>query len=167
MSSFARGETLMIGQSSGEPDRALAAAAAEIQNLSQLAQLLRSLRRRHARHRKNGELTYRQLAERTTWSQTSIAEYFTGRTLPPTDRFDVLLLVLGATTGEHRALTTARDRVDERRRRVPATPTGTIPIAQRRSEGPEPDGAGTPSPAQPAAPEPAGRPPLPTPRLLP
>jgi tetratricopeptide (TPR) repeat protein/transcriptional regulator with XRE-family HTH domain len=90
--------------------------AAEVEDLHQLAGLLRTLRRRHARGRRDRELTYRDLAERTGWSLTSIAEYFTAKRLPPTDRFDALLVLLGADLAEQGALASARDRVDERRR---------------------------------------------------
>ncbi len=65
--------------------------------LQDLAGVLRALRRRHARRHRDGELTYRELATRTGWSTTAIAEYLTGKTLPPTDRFDVLTGLLGAT----------------------------------------------------------------------
>jgi len=77
---------------------------------------LRALRRRHARDRQDSELTYRELAARTGWSHTAIAEYMTGRTLPPTDRLDALLRVLGASTAQQGAVATARDRVAELRR---------------------------------------------------
>jgi tetratricopeptide (TPR) repeat protein/transcriptional regulator with XRE-family HTH domain len=90
--------------------------AGEVQTLHQLAGLLRVLRRRHARGRRDRELTYRDLAERTGWSLTSIAEYFTAKRLPPTDRFDALLVLLGADLAEQGALASARDRIDERRR---------------------------------------------------
>jgi tetratricopeptide (TPR) repeat protein/transcriptional regulator with XRE-family HTH domain len=95
----------------------LARQSATVETPEQLAELLRALRRRHARERRAGELTYRQLAERTGWSQTSIAEYFTARTVPPVDRFDALLAVLEARPAERGALATARDRVDEQRHR--------------------------------------------------
>lgn len=86
--------------------------------MEDLARLLRDLRRRHARGRRDSTLTYRELAARTGWSQTAIAEYFTARTLPPTDRLDALLALLGATPAEQRALATARDRVEEANRRA-------------------------------------------------
>jgi tetratricopeptide (TPR) repeat protein len=94
----------------------LAGAATETQTLEELAALLRTLRRRHARRRRDRELTYRDLAERTGWSLTSIAEYFTAKRLPSTERFDALLVLLGADPTEQGALASARDRVDERRR---------------------------------------------------
>src|SRR5215510_4567734 len=65
-----------------------------------LARLLRQLRRREARKREGSELTYRELAGRTGWSVGIIGEYFNGRILPPTDRFDVLVRLLGATPAE-------------------------------------------------------------------
>jgi len=105
--------------------------AAEVQTLDQLAGLLRTLRRRHARGRRDRELTYRDLAERTGWSLTSIAEYFTARRLPPTDRFDALLVLLGADPAEQGALASARDRIDEHRRPARPAPSRQPAPAQR------------------------------------
>jgi hypothetical protein len=90
--------------------------AAMVQTPGELAALLRALRRRHARRRRDSELTYQAMASRIGCSQTAIAEYFTARTIPPTDRFDALVGLLGATRAEQGALATARDRVDEHRR---------------------------------------------------
>lgn len=101
----------------GRPD-SLVSAASTVATLEDLAALLRDLRRRHARSRRDRHLTYRELAAETGWSQTAIAEYFTARTLPPTDRFDALLEVLGVSPAEQRALATARDRVEEGHRRT-------------------------------------------------
>lgn len=97
----------------GQPAGPLAEAAARVETLADLAALLRTLRRQHARARRDRALTYRELAGKTGWSHAAIAEYFTARTLPPTDRFDALLEVLGAAPAERRALATARDRVEE------------------------------------------------------
>jgi tetratricopeptide (TPR) repeat protein len=94
----------------------LAHQAAEVRTLDELAGLLRALRRRHARQRGDGMLTYREVAARTGWSLTAVGEYFSGRTLPPTDRLDVLVSMLRATPAEQGALATARDRVEELRR---------------------------------------------------
>jgi tetratricopeptide (TPR) repeat protein len=105
----------MVDRTADGSVSSLAQEAAEVQTSQQLAGLLRVLRRRHARHRRDRELTYRDLADRTGWSLTSIAEYFTAKTLPPTDRFDALLVLLGADLAEQGALASARDRVDERR----------------------------------------------------
>lgn len=91
-------------------------AAAGVTTLADLALVLRRLRHREARNRGDAELTYRKLAAKTGWSHATIGEYFTGRTLPPTHRFDVLIMLLGATPAEQSALATARDRVEDSRR---------------------------------------------------
>lgn len=78
--------------------------------------LLRQLRRRAARRDGGAQLTYRQLSARTGWAHGVIGDYFSGKTLPPTDRFDTLVQLLGATGRELRLLATARDRVEEARR---------------------------------------------------
>lgn len=143
---------LGVQRSLPDPPDSPAAAAATVRTLEELAALLRDLRRRHARSRHDSTLTYRELAARTGWSQTAIAEYFTARTLPPTDRLDALLKVLGATPTEQRALATARDRVEETNRRARSRRTArTSPASRRR-------GTAT-SPARPD--------PEPTPRQLP
>ncbi|MFC0431842.1 NB-ARC domain-containing protein [Kutzneria buriramensis] len=95
--------------------------------LADLAELLRTLRRRHARTSRDSELTYRELAAKTGWSLTAVAEYFTGKTLPPTDRFDALVVLLGATPAELGALATARDRVAELRRTDRAPAPNSVP----------------------------------------
>ena len=100
------------------PASSLVEVAARVQSLDSLAALLRDLRRRHARANRDSSLTYRELAQRTGCSLAAIAEYFTARTLPPTDRFDALLAVLGAAPAELRALADARDRVEEIQRRI-------------------------------------------------
>ena len=110
-------------------------AAAAVRTLDGLALLLRDLRRRHARGRQDSTLTYRELAARTGWSQTAIAEYFTARTLPPTDRLDGLLELLGATPAEQRALATARDRVEEAARRTRGRDRTAPPAAAAESTG--------------------------------
>ena len=89
---------------------------AEVRSAPDLARMLRELRRRHARRLGRSELSYRELAEATGWSHGIIGEYLAGRVLPPTDRFDALVRLLGATPAEQGALATARDRVEERRR---------------------------------------------------
>ncbi|CAG7648297.1 conserved hypothetical protein [Actinacidiphila bryophytorum] len=111
-----------------EPTGSPASAAAGARTLEELAALLRDLRRRHARSRRDSTLTYRELALRTGWSQTAIAEYFTARTLPPTDRFDALLKVLSATPAEQRALATARDRIEEAARKARRRKAGPVAI---------------------------------------
>lgn len=93
----------------------------------QVAHLLRQLRRRHARQHGGPELTYRDLAVRTGWSIGSLAGYFGGRILPPTDRFDVLVTLLGATPAERGLLATARDRAHESRRHAKQAPGSLVP----------------------------------------
>lgn len=92
-----------------------------------LARLLRELRRRDARRRGGAELTYRDLAAATGWSHGIIGGYLTGRVLPPTDRFDVLVRLLGASPAEQGALATARDRVQEGRRLDVDAPVAPVP----------------------------------------
>ncbi|WFE64289.1 helix-turn-helix domain-containing protein [Micromonospora sp. WMMD714] len=120
--------------------------ATDAQTVPDLAGLLRQLRRREARQQGETPLTYRQLAARTGWSRGVIGEYFAGNILPPPERFDTLIRLLGATPAEQGALATARDRVEERRRHTnpdhpapgrPARATG----ARTRSGGTR---AGTP-----------------------
>src|SRR5882757_718319 len=72
----------------------------DVRSLPDLARVLRELRRRHARDRGGAELTYRELAAATGWSHGIIGEYLAGRILPPTDRFDVLVRMLGAAPAE-------------------------------------------------------------------
>ncbi|MEV0262110.1 NB-ARC domain-containing protein [Streptomyces sp. NPDC050617] len=87
-----------------------------VDSVEALAALLRQLRRRAARQRGDSQLTYRELAASTGWAHGVIGDYFAGKTLPPTDRFDALVRLLGAAGPELGALATARDRVEERRR---------------------------------------------------
>ncbi|WP_155347809.1 ATP-binding protein [Acrocarpospora pleiomorpha] len=102
---------------------------AEVRTLADLSRVLRGLRRRHARRRGTSELTYRELAAKTGWSHGIIGEYLSGRVLPPTDRFDVLIGLLGATPAEQGALATARDQVEENRRQaLPAPVPRQLPM---------------------------------------
>src|SRR5512142_31189 len=96
----------------------------------ELARLLRDLRRRQARERIGKPLSYRELAASTGWGTGTVSNYFTGKVLPPTDRFDVLVRLLGATAPEQGALATFRDRVEECHlgRQAPETrPTSPVP----------------------------------------
>jgi len=112
----------------GGPVQPVAELAAGVGTGAELAEALRTLRRRHARQSGEAELTYREIAAKTGWSLGIVGGYFAGQVLPPTDRFDVLAQLLGATPAEQGALATARDRVDERRRRpVPAARAGSAP----------------------------------------
>jgi DNA-binding SARP family transcriptional activator len=117
-------------------DRYLTAGdVAGAETVAELARLLRQLRRREARRRGGPELTYRELAARTGWSYGVIGQYFTGKVLAPTDRFDVLVRLLGAAPAEQGALASARDRVDERRRAGPVAADGPPPVEIRTLGG--------------------------------
>ncbi|MEU8423859.1 tetratricopeptide repeat protein [Micromonospora sp. NPDC048835] len=131
----------------------LGRAGAEAQTLPELAGLLRQLRRREARQQGETLLTYRQLAAKTGWSRGIIGEYFSGNVLPPPERFDALIRLLGATPAEQGVLATARDRVEERRRHLTRDHPTTGRVGVRpRAGGPR---TGT------------AFPPLPVPRQLP
>src|SRR4051794_29107430 len=113
----------------GPPEGALDSSA--IPYGADIARLLRDLRRREARQRGGSPLTCRELAARTGWSRSLIARYFIGQALPQTDRFDVLVQLLGATPAELGALATARDRAEEARRGAvsePGRPVGSRPV---------------------------------------
>lgn len=102
--------------------------ATSVHTLQDLAEVLRRLRRRHARRRNDSELTVRELARRSGYAYSVISEYLSGKVLAPTDRFDVLIRLLGASAAEQRALATARDRVAEQRRARHRSPAaGTVP----------------------------------------
>ncbi|MDI1463206.1 tetratricopeptide repeat protein [Catellatospora sp. KI3] len=98
--------------------------------MAALGSVLRELRRRHARLHGVPPLSYRELAAATGWSRGIIGEYLSGRVLPPTDRFDDLVRLLGATPAEQGALATARDRVEEQRRQSPR-PAASAPLADQ------------------------------------
>src|SRR5256885_15320453 len=101
----------MVGAPREQPSGGLSAQAASVETVPDLGRLLRRLRRREARRRDGSELTYRDLAAKTGWSHGIIGAYFAGRTLPPTDRFDALIRILGAAPAEQGPLGSARDRV--------------------------------------------------------
>jgi tetratricopeptide (TPR) repeat protein len=96
--------------------------------VADLARLLRHLRRRQARQQGDAQLSHREIAARTGWSHGIVGAYLSGQVLPPTDRFDVLIRLLGATPAELGALATARDRVEEHRRgETPAAASRAVP----------------------------------------
>jgi hypothetical protein len=84
--------------------------------ISDLARMLRQLRRREARRRGGAERTYRELAAASGWSLGIVAQYFSGKSLPPVDRLDVLVRLLGASPAEQGVLATTRDRAEDQRR---------------------------------------------------
>jgi tetratricopeptide (TPR) repeat protein len=106
--------------------------ATDLSTMGDLAAALRELRRRHARRSARPPLTYRELAVSTGWSYSVIGDYFAGNVLAPTDRFDVLVRLLGAAETEQRVLATARDRVEENgRRRSSAGAAGRSPAPRQ------------------------------------
>jgi tetratricopeptide (TPR) repeat protein/transcriptional regulator with XRE-family HTH domain len=126
-----------IGQ---QPDQAMLADASAVSTVGELAELLRRLRRRQARRMRDTPWTYRELAARTGWARSAIGQYLSGRTLPPTDRFDALVELFGATPVERGVLATVRDRVEEAQRR----PWGGPPagrVADAEAAGPAVAGA--------------------------
>jgi len=108
-----------VGRGSGTDGELDPAAIAAASTSAELAALLRQLRRREARRTAGAELSYREIALKTGWSHGAVGQYLSGRTLPPIDRFDTLVQLLGAGPDEQRVLATARDRIDERRRSAP------------------------------------------------
>lgn len=84
-----------------------------VRTVPELARILRWLRRRHARRRGARELSYRDIAARTGWAHGLVGKYLMGNVLPPADRFDELVRVLGASPAEQGALATVRDRVHD------------------------------------------------------
>lgn len=113
----------------------VAVVAASVTTLTELSRLLRQLRRREARSREGAELTYRELAARMNCSVTTIGEYLTGVRLAPTDRFDVLVQVLGATQAELHAFATARDRVADAQYRAGTGPMDGPPVPRELPAG--------------------------------
>ena len=92
-----------------------------VDDLDGFAAALRALRRRADREQRGSPLSYRELAARTGWAYGSFRGYFRGDVLPPADRLDTVLQLLGATDAEQAALATARDRLDDRRRGIAAS----------------------------------------------
>ncbi|HWS33628.1 MAG TPA: ATP-binding protein [Actinoplanes sp.] len=102
--------------------RTLIVEAAAVTTVSELGALLRRLRLRLGHRKGRSVPSYRELANANGWSHGAVGGYLSGLVLPPVDRFDTLVLQLGASEAEQGALASARDRVDERRRSTgPAT----------------------------------------------
>ncbi|HEY7225573.1 MAG TPA: tetratricopeptide repeat protein [Micromonosporaceae bacterium] len=110
----------------------IAAQAAAAQTVADLARVLRELRRRHARRRRRPVLTYRQIADRTGWSVSTVGGYFTGTKLASVDRFDELCRRLGADPREQGVLATAREQVAEARRGTEAGDSTAGPLGGTR-----------------------------------
>ena len=120
-----------MAEQPGESALNLGSELAHVESVADLARMLRQLRRREARRLGRSQLTYRELAAKAGWSHAIIGQYLVGNVLPPTDRFDVLIRLLGATPVEQGWLATARDRVEEHRRDPaadsPARPSRAVP----------------------------------------
>ncbi len=105
-----------------------------IETLGDLARALRQLKRRHARQTCDSELTIRELASRTGYATGAIGSYFNGTTLAPTEKFDALTQLLGATAEEQRILATARDRIADRPKSRTAISDNQLPGAASGSD---------------------------------
>lgn len=122
------------GVTGRDPDpggAALLEAAQRVQTVDELAGLMRLLRRECARRQGLPQPTVRELADRSGYARGAVSQYLSGPTLPPADRLDVLIRLLGGGPAEQRALATARDRVEERRRRGGGT--SPVPRSCRRA----------------------------------
>ncbi|MBS2965080.1 hypothetical protein KGA66_18630 [Actinocrinis puniceicyclus] len=113
-----------------------------LETLEDLGDSLRRLRRRYARRRSDALLSYRYLAEKTGYAHGVIGGYFSGKVLPPPDKLDVLVLLLGADAAERLAFAAARDAVEERRRRPGENPSPSPAQSQNAAgRGPSPAAA--------------------------
>src|SRR5579859_2113509 len=88
-----------------------------VESLEDLGDSLRRLRRRFARRQRDALLSYRYLAEKTGYAHGVIGGYFSGKVLPPPDKLDVLIELLGVSPPERREFARVRDAIEERRRR--------------------------------------------------
>jgi DNA-binding CsgD family transcriptional regulator/tetratricopeptide (TPR) repeat protein/transcriptional regulator with XRE-family HTH domain len=107
---------------------------AAVRSLPQLSRFLRELRGREARLRDGREITFRELAHKTGWSRSVVRDYLAGQTLPPADRFDALVILLGAGPEERRQLASARDRVADLRSSADAVRLSGPSIVDREVE---------------------------------
>jgi hypothetical protein len=111
-----------------EPPPSLA--AGRVRTVPELAAVLRWLRRRQAWARGAAPSTYRELAAATGWSYGCFSGYFRGTVLPPSDRFDTLIGLLGATPPERARLATVRDGIADQRDAPPQAKTPARPAAE-------------------------------------
>jgi hypothetical protein len=98
-----------------------------METIEDLGDSLRRLRRRYARRRSDALLSYRYLAEKTGYAHGVIGGYFSGKVLPPPDKLDVLVVLLGANSGERLAFAAARDAIEDRRRGHAEAGPGAVP----------------------------------------
>jgi hypothetical protein len=118
-----------------------------VDSLEDLGDSLRRLRRRYARRQRDALLSYRYLAEKTGYAHGVIGGYFSGKVLPPPDKLDVLIELLGVSPPERRDFARVRDAIEERRRR----PTMVQPPAGKDQPQPGAPGGGRPAPETVAA----------------
>ena len=84
------------------------------------------LRLLHQRaRRKPGGLSVQAIADAAKVSRQSVYAYLKGTHLPPSEIFDKLLRVLGATAEESKRLWELRDAIEESRRARPEPAPGT------------------------------------------
>src|SRR5579859_165432 len=104
------------GSDGGRPP--FSPAADRIEDIETAEALGRALRRllRRTRDTTGRKVTCRKLAGETGYGHSSINNWLEGRSLPAADRLEDILIALGATPAEQRALATARDAIEERRR---------------------------------------------------
>ena len=98
-----------------------------LETIEDLGDSLRRLRRRYARRRSDALLSYRYLAEKTGYAHGVIGGYFSGKVLPPPDKLDVLVVLLGASSAERLAFAAARDAIEDRRRGHADAASGSTP----------------------------------------
>jgi tetratricopeptide (TPR) repeat protein len=125
-------------------------------SLQSLGHALRELRRRHARRARDTPLTYRELAAKTGYAHGVIGDYLSGKVLPPTDRLDVLAVLLGASGEEQRAFAAARDRIEEQRRLAAAAARSAVTGSPQLRSGAPAAARGAGPPAERREPEVAG-----------
>ncbi|MER7279832.1 tetratricopeptide repeat protein [Dactylosporangium sp. NPDC000244] len=116
-----------------------------VSTLDELSGLLRDLRRRQARRVRSSPLTFGEMAARTGWPHAVIGTYFDGRALPPAERLEALLRLLGASPAECFAFASARSRIETVRPGFPAaggssTLGGSAPGTGSRALPPAPPG---------------------------
>jgi tetratricopeptide (TPR) repeat protein/transcriptional regulator with XRE-family HTH domain len=91
-----------------------------LQDVGDFGLALRQIVRR-ARGASGRRLTCRELARQTGYSHSAISNWLAGRALASADHLGDLLAAIGATPSEQRALATARDEIEERRRTAPSS----------------------------------------------
>jgi len=102
----------------------------DAQTLDDLGNSLSRLRQRYAQRSHQTVPTYRFLADRTGYGPSVIGEYFNATVLPPPDKLDAIVAILGADEAERLAFVKLRNAIEERRRGSAtsrAEPSPTLP----------------------------------------